>query len=446
MLAGGSTLVVTGRAPARGPNAARAWVSARSLSGGAEAGALHAELADGSVVTCEQENCEGASKPWLVAGQKRVRFFRREGWANASTAIYEWDPASGSVRRLYSTEDVLASCQPSGETLICLREGSLQPRRLERLDPATGERTLLFDPNPEFAHLTLGDVRRLHWRNSFGLEAIGDLVLPVGYEPGKRYPMVVVQYQTRGFLRGGTGDEYPIQAFANGGYAVLSVQWPVAIAMVRGGESFHEGDRINLAGFADHRSVFSSLETGVRMVIAQGIADPERLGITGLSNGATNVVWALLHSTIFSAAAMSSCCFDTTVAARVGPVSAKGYRENGYPGILDRNSPFWREFSLSVNARRIRTPILLQLADYEYMNALETYTALREAGAPIDMFVFPNEHHNKSQPAHHLAVYRRSLDWFDYWLRGIRSDAPWRQDELEHWDALRASIRSGPPD
>jgi len=90
------------------------------------------------------------------------------------------------------------------------------------LDPVAGTRTLLFDPNPEFATLRLGHVERLHWRNALGVETIGDLVFPVGYRPGRAYPMIVVQYETRGFLRGGTDDEYPIQAFANRGYAVLS--------------------------------------------------------------------------------------------------------------------------------------------------------------------------------------------------------------------------------
>ena len=74
------------------------------------------------------------------------------------------------------------------------------------------------------------------------------------------------------------------------------------------------------------------------------------------------------------------------------------------------------------------------------MDALESYTACREAGAPIDMFVFPGEYHNKWQPAHRLAVYRRSLDWFDYWLRGLRSTAPGRQAELRLWDKLAETV------
>ena len=440
LLTGSEDLAAAAGAPAAA-RSERLRIDSTDLSGGASLGSFHATLVDGSSATCVPAECAGATRPWWTADARRVRFFRREGWARASTAIHEWDPASGSVRRLYLTDDVLADCTPSADGLICLREGSLEPRRLERLDPATGARELLFDPNPEFAHLTLGGAERLRWSNAFDLEAIGDLVFPVGYRRGERYPLVVVQYDTRGFLRGGTGDEYPIQAFANRGYAVLSVRRPMSVGAARGARTFEEGNRLNLEDFADRRSVLSSLETGVRLAIDRGVADPVRIGITGLSDGATTTISALLHSPLFAAAAMSSCCFDTTLVMRVGPAGAREFREVGYPGMHGRNDPFWRWISLSVNAHRIRTPILLQLSDDEYWSALETYTSLREAGAPVDMYIFPGEHHTKWQPAHRLAVYRRSLDWFDYWLRGIRSSAPDRQSELEHWDALRTSAR-----
>ena len=430
-------LIATAGAPVAHEVTAGAWITATSLTGGAQAGGFHARLSNGSTATCAAPQCEGATKPWSMPDGRRIRFFRREGWDHASTAIYEWTPKSGSVRRLYLTDDVLADCAPSRDELVCLRDSSLKPRRLERLNPASGSVTLLFDPNPEFSRLMLGSVQRLRWRNSFGLETLGDLVLPVGYRSGERYPLIVVQYDTRGFLRGGTGDEYPIQAFANRGYAVLSLRRPASIGSVRGGKDFAEANRLNLDGFADRRSAQSSLEGGVRLAVEAGVADPARIGVTGLSDGASTVTWALIHSSLFSAAAMSTCCIDTTLAMRVGPSAAKVFQAAGYPGILGRSDPFWKELSLSDNARRVSTPILLQLSDDEFLNSLESSTALREAGAPVDTFFFPGEHHVKWQPAHRLAIYRRSLDWFDYWLRGIRSQAPDRQAELTRWDRLR---------
>lgn len=420
------------------------WTSDRSIRGrrawldvpaGGRNSMLTAEMGDGRFMRCASPACAGATRPWWSADGTRLRYFRREGWARASTAIYEWTPGRGEPRRLYLTDDVLADCVPAGEGLVCLREGSLQPRRLERLDLPNGRRGLLFDPNPGFASLTLGRVERLHLTNAMGLPSVADLVLPVGYRPGQLHPLVVVQYDTRGFLRGGTGDEYPIQAFAARGYAVLSIGRPASVSEAISDPT--EAGRVDLAGFADRRSTLSTVETGVRQVIGRGIADPARIGLTGMSNGATTATYALLHSNLFAAVEMSQCCFDTTLPTRVGPAAARHFYAQGYPMLTADGEAFWREISLSRNARRVRTPILLQVADDELMSALESYTALREVDAPVDMFVFPDEHHAKWQPAHRLAIYERALDWFDYWLRNVRSQAPERQSELLHWDSLR---------
>jgi dipeptidyl aminopeptidase/acylaminoacyl peptidase len=420
-------------------------IGATNLSGGAEPGSFHARRSDGSATTCAAAECEGAMKPWRMPDGSHVRFLRSEGWANASTAIYDWNLANGRVRRLYLTDDVLSSCTPVARSILCRIDSSLEPGRLVRLDPATGRRQTLFDPNPEFAHLELGRPERLHWRNSFGSETIADLVLPVGYRKGRAYPMVVVQYDTRGFLRGGTDDEYPIQAFANRGYAVLSFKRP-QLASAGKAKDFEEAGRKALEQFADRRNVQASLDSGVKIAVDRGIADPARIGITGLSDGSSTVDWALIHSSIFSAAATSSCCWDSTGVASVGPTAARHFRDEGYPGVLDRDNPFWKDVSLLDNARRISTPILINASEEEFLDTVVTYTGLREAGVPVDLFVYPGEYHARWQPAHRLATYRRSLDWFDYWLRNVRSTDPDRQAELEEWDRLKRESGHRRPD
>jgi len=420
-------------------------ISATLLAGGARQGSLRAHRSDDSVATCSAPACEGAFSPWWMPGHRHVRFRRSEGWAEASSAIYDWDLATGRVRRIYLTDDLLTSCTPDAKSLVCLVDSSLEPRRLVRLDPDSGKRETLFDPNPEFAQLTLGKPERLHWRNAFGIETIADLVLPVGYRAGGKYPMVIVQYDTRGFLRGGTDDEYPIQAFANRGYAVLSFSSPHSPADRLGARNFEEAGRLDLRHFVNRRNIQSSLELGVRIAVERGIADPRRIGITGLSDGSSTVEWELIHSSLFSAAAMSSCCWDPTFIARVGPTAGRHFLAEGYPGILGRDDPFWKDIALEMNARRISAPILVNASEEELLEAVETYAALREAGVPIDMFVYPGEYHGRWQPAHRLATYRRSLDWFDYWLRGVRSDAPDRQSEIREWDRLRRDAGHGRP-
>lgn len=398
---------------------------------------VHVRTNGGQSVVCLAQHCSGAISDLWWTRTGTLRYFRREGWSRESTAIYEWRPGNGAPRRIFATTDELTSCTPVPTGMICVRESSTNPRYISRIDLHSGHETRLFDPNPEFRSLRLGQVERLHWRNDKGLEVFGDLVLPLNYRRGTKYPLIIVQYESRGFLRGGTGDEYPIQAFAADGYAVLSFNRPRDIGILKRGRSAMEVNRLDLADFADRKSVQSALQNGISLLVHRGIVDPQRIGITGVSDGASTAQYALLNSDLFKAAALSSCCWDWSLSIEVGPGAMSTFSKTGYPGILSQANPFWDRISLAKNAARIDTPILLQLADAEYMSALTAYAALSDADAPVDMYVFPGETHVKWQPAHRLAIYRRSLAWFDYWLLGKDSTMV-PADELARWKKLRA--------
>lgn len=387
--------------------------------------------------TCAAAACVDTSGPIWLPDRNSVRFMRREGWADTLFAVYEWKPGTQSIRKLFETRDFLIDCQPWRQTkLICLRETSVAPRRLVAIDTDSGKMTTIADPNPEFARLALGRVERMPLKSDAAIEAFGDLVLPVGYRAGQRYPAIVVQYQSRGFLRGGTGDEFPIQAFANRGFAVLSVQRPLPVGVRAHPRDYVEVDRIGLEQFADRRSVLSVVEKGVRALIARGIADPARIGITGLSDGSSTVQFAALNSRLFSAGIASGCCWEPGEMAILGPAMADVYRRIGWPGITAADDGFWSRMSIVRNARRVAFPILFETSDEEFRVALESDTALREVGKAADLFVFPDEHHIKWQPAHKLAAYERSIDWFDFWLRGVMPADPRRKAEAARWAAM----------
>lgn len=388
-------------------------------------------------VICRAEACENSYGPLWMAG-KKVRFLRREGWARMNAAIYEWTPGTDRLQRLYATDAVLADCQPRRpDELICLRETSLRPRHLVALDLRRGHMREIADPNPEFAHLTLGAVERIKLKSSLGIPAFADVVLPTDYQPGRHYPLIVVQYQSRGFLRGGTGDEFPIQLFANHGFAVLSVQRPAPAGSIDGAIDAIDLDRRSLIDFADRRNVLSVIEKGVDALIARGIIDPRSVGITGLSDGSSTVQFAELNSSKFAAGIVSGCCWEKEQAAWLGPAFTKRITAIGWPDIITDAPSFWDRISLVRNARRVRFPLLFEAADDEFRAAVESVTALREAGKPADLFVFPGEYHIKWQPAHRLAVYQRGLDWFMFWLRGQSPQDPRRRAEVERWAAMR---------
>lgn len=59
-----------------------------------------------------------------------------------------------------------------------------------------------------------------------------------------------------------------------------------------------------------------------------------------------------------------------------------------------------------------------------------------------DLYVFPNEPHLKFQPRHKLAIYKRNVDWFRFWLQGFEDADPSKADQYEHWRAMREHVES----
>ncbi|MET3762994.1 Atxe2 family lasso peptide isopeptidase [Sphingomonas sp. UYEF23] len=397
----------------------------------------------GQPLACTAEACgSGITGLWWNPSGTALWVLRREGWARGRMALYQWSPASGIVRRMFDTDDVLHGCVTARDDLVCTRENATTPRRVVRIDPTTGRSQLVFDPNPDFAGIRLGTVQRLTWRNELGLQAWGDLVLPADRHPGETLPMVVVQYHSDGFLRGGTGDEYPIQLFAAHGFAVLSVERPDFVeAAADAARSRYGADALDTRRWAERRSLLSSLVTGVQLALKRAPIDPARVGITGLSDGASTARFALLNTRLFAAAAISTCCTDPKTVMTYGGIAwADAQRKGGYPPATRDDPAFWRPYSLAVNAATMRTPLLMQLADDEYLLGLESFTALREQRQPVELYVFPDEHHIKVQPIHRRAVYERSLDWFDFWLNGHEDPDPGKHDQYARWEILRRGL------
>ncbi|HUD95087.1 hypothetical protein [Sphingobium sp.] len=222
------------------------------------------------------------------------------------TAIYEWKGGEDKPVRLFATPDVLMGCTGLGDDVACGREASNRPRFIDRINLAKGTAQSIFDPNPTYRSIKLGRVERLQWTNAMGIDGFGDLIYPPDFKAGRRYPLIVTQYATRGFLRGGTGDEFPIQLFARAGYLVLSIERPRSPFPTKGLTPL-EWQRRDNEGFVTRRSMLSTIETKVAQLITAGLVDTDKVGITGLSDGATTTQFAAVHSKMFKAASISGC-------------------------------------------------------------------------------------------------------------------------------------------
>jgi dipeptidyl aminopeptidase/acylaminoacyl peptidase len=373
---------------------------------------------------------------WWSKDSRTIYFTRYK--EAGGTGIYAIPVRGGAMREVIKSKDLLTQISFDNDVsrVACLRENATTPPEVAVFDLKDGVLHTLANVNPEFQNIALSPATRLEWYNKYGDESSGYLVKPLDYEPGKRYPLIVTTYGTTGFLRGAVGDEYPIQVFAANGFVVLDFYAP--------------RDRIPKPG--DFRtamlrwySPMASLETVVKMLDEMGIIDANRKGLTGLSYGAEITNFTITHSDLFQAAAASS---DS------GRDPIFFYFANGFwhqrskqwgLGLPEgETAARWQELSPALNAARVKAPLLIQVADSEYLHGLQFYTALREHGKPVEMIIYADEQHIKNQPKHRYEVYQRNIDWFNFWLQGREDPDPSKRDQFTRWRAMRDKIESQP--
>lgn len=283
----------------------------------------------------------------------------------------------------------------------------------------------MFDPNVSLASdlaSTLAS-RFLRWTGAGGLEFTGQLFLGKAVAPGKR-PLFVTYYNCAGFLRGGTGDEWPLASLAEAGVATLCINSLPYLAdpLVRYGQGLE------------------AVRSAVELLAAEGTVDPERVGMGGLSFGAEVTLWVATESDLLAAASVTSPAVSPhyyLVASFQGERFLAGLQDAWGLGAPDQTPEKWKRLSPAFNHHRIRAPVLFQMPEEEYLYALDYLIPMvRENRA--DLYIFPHETHQKFQPRHKLAAYERNLDWFRFWLQDYADPEPAKRAQYTHWREMRS--------
>jgi dipeptidyl aminopeptidase/acylaminoacyl peptidase len=244
----------------------------------------------------------------------------------------------------------------------------------------------------------------------------GLLILPAGRTRDEGpFPLVTLVHGGPYFRY---ADEFALNAIdcgqwlASAGYAVL-------LPNPRGGAGHGHAFAVVAAG-AVGGDEWTDILGGIDLLVAEGVADPERLGIGGWSHGGFMAAWAVGRSDRFKAAMMGAGISDWGMQAGTGDWGildaalggSTGWEGPG-PHVHDRNSPI-------SHAASIRTPVLI-LHGEEDTNvplgqALHFHRALRHFGVDHEFVVYPREGHGLDERAHQLDALRRIRAWFDRWL------------------------------
>ena len=350
-----------------------------------------------------------------------------------SGEIKRVEVSSGTVQVVFRPEEFLReySMDSTGQWIACTRETNTSPPKLAVIDAKNGGMRTLVDLNPEFGHIKLNGTERISGVNSYGEDWFGQLVKPGGYDPSRRYPLIITLYRSGdNFLQGGIGDENPIQIYASDGFVVLSFD-------IGRNRERKRGD------FDDYvlnwASPTASLEMAVRMLVDGGIVDPTKVGLAGFSHGTEILEYAISHSHTFHAAIESGPAARDPYFYYMGGTTwhelfAK-WGLDGWPEGESRKN--WQKLAAALRAEQIETPLLVNSADSEFIASLALYVSLEQLHKPVELYIYANELHAKNQPRHRYEIFERNLDWFRYWLRDEQDSSADKKEQYLRWGKLR---------
>jgi dipeptidyl-peptidase-4 len=235
------------------------------------------------------------------------------------------------------------------------------------------------------------------------------IVRPQGFDPSRRYPVIVNPYGgpssptvRDGFYGGSSLFE---QVLARAGYAVVNIDNRSATGIAKKLE-----DPVARRVWSDNE--LADVLAGVRWLKAQPWVDPGRVGIWGWSGGGTFTLLAMTRSTEFKA--------GIAVAALVDGRFYDTKFEEAYMKTPADNPEGYEHIALQKRAKDLSGRLMLVHGTYDDnvhpQNLWVFADALIEAGKPFDMMVYPMRQHGiEDRPA------RRHLfnAMLEFWKRNL---------------------------
>ncbi len=362
----------------------------------------------------------------------------RVAWQDADTVMYVAAVHTGSV---FGKVDIngsglktlVANGGPVLRSLSMSRDGQSgvfvadhpgHPREVYFMKHGDSAPRRLTQSNATLREKRLAKQEVVAFKARDGLELEGILIYPLDYDPAERYPLILVVHGgPEGHYSNGwvSGYNAPGQVAAARGFAVFYPNY-------RGGTG--RGVAHSKLGQADYGGKeFDDLVDAIAHLVALGLVDESKVGITGGSYGGYASAWgATKLSEHFAAAVMAVGISDQVAKAGTTDIP------NEMNLVHSRKWPWedwdwFRERSPIYYVEQARTPILICHGEDDTRvhpsQSLELHRYLKTIGkVPVRLVLYPGEGHGNRKAAARLDYALRQLRWMEHYLKGPGGDPP----------------------
>lgn len=348
---------------------------------------------------------------WTPAGQLMV-----EAAVGGRTGLFRLDPASkllvevlGGRRRMngFTTDD-------RQEKVAYVSTSVTKPTELYVANAdGTGETKLTSFNDALNAEVEWPDAERFTYRSVGGLEIEAWLQKPAGYQPGRKYPVVL-------YIHGGPHSAYG-EGWFDEFHNITGAGMFVLFTNPRG-SSGYGGDFTYSTRGRWGMEDFQDLMKAVDIVAARADVDSTRMGVTGGSYGGFMTAWVTTKTNRFKAAQADRMISNWW--SWYGTSDAQGLTEFEFFGKPWENEKLYDELSPIRFVDKVRTPTLIVQSEEDHRtpmtDAEQWFMALKKQGVPVELVRYPRSTHDLSRTGEPwLLVDRlgRLRQWFTHWLK-----------------------------
>jgi len=320
-------------------------------------------------------------------------------------------------KQLPGKEINFTSTTKDEKLFIVVANADTDPGSVYLYDRGTRKLTLQYQAREKLNRAYLAPMKAVRYPSSDGMEIPAYLTLPKGVEP-KNLPAVIVPHGGP-WYRDSWGYNSFAQFLANRGYAVLQPNFRGSTGY---GKKF-----IDSANKQWGDKMQDDITWGAKYLIAQGIADPKRVGIMGGSYGGYATLAGVAFTPDVYAAGVSIVGPSNliTLLESIPPyweqIRKLFYERMGDPNTPEGKAQLLRQSPLSA-AAKIKTPLLvIQGANDPRVNKRESdqiVIALRDRGFPVEYMVAPDEGHGFARSVNNMAMFAIAEKFLAKYLGG----------------------------